>query len=126
MLSIDCQTNKVLVEIDSEDNSLSSRIELLRLLLVVLSENVEEGGLLFRNLVCRERRFSWFNISIHFLSFIGMMIGKSTGSLLCGFAFAFDRAAKSFIFSRDACSSGRSVELSVSLLFESIANLCDP
>ena len=36
------------------------------------------------------------SISIHFLSFIGMMLGElSTGSLLCGFAFAFKRPAKS-------------------------------
>ena len=47
-----------------------------------------------RNLVRREREESAGSISIHFLSFIGMMLGKSTGSLLCGFAFAFDLAAK--------------------------------
>ena len=76
-----------------------------------------------RNLVRRERRISWFNI--HFLSFIGMMLGESTGSLLCGFAFAFDRHAKCFIFS-DACSSGRSAGTSVLLLFDSITNLFDP
>ena len=45
IISNDRPTNIVLVEIDSEDNSLSSRIELLRLLLVVLSESVEEDGL---------------------------------------------------------------------------------
>ena len=28
-----------------------------------------------------------------------MMLGTSTGSLLCGFAFAFDLAAKSFTIS---------------------------
>ena len=37
-----------------------------------------------RNLVRRERRFSWFNFNP--LSFIGMMLGTSTSSLLCGFA----------------------------------------
>ena len=42
MLSIDRQTNVVLVEIDFEDNSLSCRIELLRRFLVVLFESVEE------------------------------------------------------------------------------------
>ena len=35
-------TNKLFVEIDSEENSWSSRIELLRRLLVVLFESVEE------------------------------------------------------------------------------------
>ena len=38
----------------------------------------------------------------------------------------FDRHAKSFTFSCDACSSGRSSGLSVSLFFESITNLIDP
>ena len=70
-----------------------------------------------RDLVRREREESPGSISIHFLSFIGMMLGKSTGSLLCGFAFAFDLAAKSFIFSCDACSSGRSAGTSVLLWF---------
>ena len=42
IISNDRPTNIVLVEIDSEDNSLSSRIELLRRLLVVLFESVEE------------------------------------------------------------------------------------
>ena len=42
MLSNDRQTNKKLVKIDSEDETLFSRIELLRRLLVVLFENVEE------------------------------------------------------------------------------------
>ena len=46
MLSNDRQINKGFVEIDSEDNSLSSSIELLRRLLVVLFESVEEDGLL--------------------------------------------------------------------------------
>ena len=67
-----------------------------------------------RNLVRRERE-SPGSISIHFLSFIGMMLGKSTGSLLYGFAFAFDLAAKSFTISCDACSSGRSAGTSVLL-----------
>ena len=56
-----------------------------------------------------------------------MMLGEqSTGSILCGFAFAFDRHAKSFTFSCNACSSDRSSGISVSLLFESITNLFDP
>ena len=43
MLSNDRPTNKVFVEIDSEENSSSSRIELLRRLLDVLIENDEEN-----------------------------------------------------------------------------------
>ena len=46
ILSNDCQTNEEFVGIDSEDFALFSRIELLRLLLVVLFESVEEDGLL--------------------------------------------------------------------------------
>ena len=46
MLSNDRQTNKDFVEIDSEDVLNFSRIEPLRHLLVVLSESVEEDGLL--------------------------------------------------------------------------------
>ena len=33
------------------------------------------------------------SMSIHFLSCIGMILSVSTGSLFCGFAFAFDLAA---------------------------------
>ena len=46
MLSNDHRINKEFVEIDSEDDLSFSRIESLRHLLVVLSENVEEDGLL--------------------------------------------------------------------------------
>ena len=38
----------------------------------------------------------------------------------------FDRYATTFTLDCDACSSGRSAGTSVSLLFESIANLFDP
>ena len=55
-----------------------------------------------------------------------MMLGTSTGSLLCGFAFAFDLAAKTFTIDCDACYSGRSAGISVLLKFESITNLFDP
>ena len=57
-LSNDHQTNKVSVDIDSEDNSQLSRIELLRLLLVVLFESVEADGLLSsKSRTHRERTF---------------------------------------------------------------------
>ena len=113
MLSNDPPTNNIPVDIDSEDNSQFSRIELLRHLLVVLSENVEEDGLLSSKSRTQRKKILPGSISIRFLSFIGMMLGKSTSSLLCGFAFAFDLAAKSFTISCDACSSGRSAGLSV-------------
>ena len=54
------------------------------------------------------------------------MLDTSTNSLLCGFAFAFDRHAKSFTIDCDACSSGRSAGTSVLLKFELITNLFDP
>ena len=55
------------------------------------------------------------------------MLCKSSGSLLCSCAVAFDLAANSFIFSCDACSSGRCARIPGLLLwFESITNLFDP
>ena len=66
-----------------------------------------------RNLVRRERRFSWFNFNP--LSFIGKVLGNSTVSLFCGFAFAFDLAATTLTLDCDACSSGRSARTSVLL-----------
>ena len=64
MLSNDHPTNEEIVEINSEDNSLTSRIELLRRLLVVLSESVEEDGLLSsKPRTQRERVIPWFNIN---------------------------------------------------------------
>ena len=62
-----------------------------------------------------EREDSSGSLSIHFLSFIGMVLGNSTGSLFCGFAFAFDLAAKTLALDCDVCSSGRSAGTSVLL-----------
>ena len=36
-----------------------------------------------------------------------MVLGNSTGSLFCGFAFAFDLAAKTFTIGCDACPESR-------------------
>ena len=58
-----------------------------------------------RYLVFGERIFTG-SISIQFLLSMGMILGEEpAGSLLCGFAFAFARHAKSFAFSCDAYSS---------------------
>ena len=119
MLSIDCETNKESVKIDSEDVLQFSRNEPLRHLLVVLVENDEEDGLLSSKL----RTLREGNSLVQYQS---NSFQKSAGSLLCGFAFAFDRHAKSFTFSCNACSSGRSSGTSLSVLFESITNLFDP
>ena len=79
---------------------------------------------------CRRRLITFFEISnakkedapgstsIQILSFIGRMFGKSN-SLLCGFAFAFDLAAKTLTIGCDACSSGGHARTSVLLQFES-------
>ena len=71
-----------------------------------------------------EREDSAGSMSIHFLSFIGMVLG--TVSLFCGFVFAFDLAAKFFTLDCDVCSSGRSAGTSVLLWFESTTNLFVP
>ena len=69
MISNDRQTNKEFAETESEDVLEFSRIEPLHHLLVVLSENVEEDGLLSsKPRTQRERVISWFNINP--LSFI--------------------------------------------------------
>ena len=47
-----------------------------------------------------EKENSAGSMAIHFLSFIGMILGTSTSSLLCG--FAFDLAAKTFTIDCDA------------------------
>ena len=127
IISNDRQTSAVRVEIDSEENSLSSRIELLRRLLVVLFESVEEDLITFFEISYAEREK---NLLVQYQStFFHSLEWCSVNHqvlLLCGFAFAFDLAAKSFIFCCDACSSGRSAGTSVLLWFESITNLFDP
>ena len=93
ILSNDRQTNVELVELISKiilDPPELNCSVLFSLYCLRVSKKVDH---FLRNLVRRERRFSWFNVDP--LSFIGMMLGTSTGSLLCGFAFAVDRAAKS-------------------------------
>ena len=72
-----------------------------------------------RYLVFGERIFPWFKYrSIQFLFWMGTILGEEpAGSLLCGFAFAFDRYAKSFALSFNANSSSWSSGKDVSLLF---------
>ena len=94
ILSNEHQNSKLFVEIDCEDNSLSSRIELLRRLLFVLFESVEGKWITFFEISYAEREEFRGSISIHFLSFIGMMLGESTSSLLCGFAFGLRSGCK--------------------------------
>ena len=106
MLSNDRQTNKGIVEIDSEDFPLFYRNEPLHLLLDVLAVNDEEDELL--SSIPRIRRE---NISlVHHRSNSSFSMGtilreEPPGSILSGFAFAFARHAKSFAFSCNAYSS---------------------
>ena len=102
MLSNDRQTHKVLVEIDSEDNSSLSRTELLHLLLV-LFESVEEDGLLSsKSRTQREKNFMVQYQSTFFQSLEQCSVNQKV-SLFCGFAFAFDLATTTFTLYCDAC-----------------------
>ena len=79
-----------------------------------------------RYLVFREN-ISLVQVSILFLLSMRTILGEEpAGSLLCGFAFAFDRYAKSFALSFNANSSSWSSGIYVSLLFKFITNLFDP
>ena len=74
-----------------------------------------------------EKEYFPGSMSIRFLLPMGTILGEEpAGSLLCGFAFAFDRHAKSFAFSFNAYSSSWYSGISVSLLFKFITNLFDP
>ena len=74
-----------------------------------------------------EKEYFPGSMSIQILYPIGIvLVEEPAGFLLCGFAFAFDRHAKSFASSFNAKSPGWSSGISVSLLFKSIKNLFDP
>ena len=66
-----------------------------------------------RDFVCSERWCWWINVCID------MILGVSTGSLFCGFAFAFDLAAITLTLVCDFWSSGGSARISVLLWFDS-------
>ena len=79
-----------------------------------------------RYLIFRERNFPG-SISIQFLLSKGTILGEEpAGSLLCGFAFAFDWHANSFALSFNAYSSSWSSGIYVSLLLKSVTNLFKP
>ena len=61
--------------------------------------------------------------SVQVLSLIGMvLVDELAKSRFCGFAFAFDRLAKSPAFNVNAYSSNSISEVSCSLLFKSVTN----
>ena len=65
--------------------------------------------------------FPWFNISPSSLLSMGTILGEEpAGSLLCGFALAFDRHAKSFASNFNAHSSSWTFGISIPLLFKFI------
>ena len=123
MPSNDHQTNKLSVEmilkiiLNSPELNCSVFFSLYCL-------RVSKKRLLSSNSYAEREEFQ--SMSIHFLSFIGMMLGESTGSLFVVLLLPLIWHAKSFIFSCDACSSGTSAGTSVLLLFDSITNLFDP
>ena len=85
--------------IDSEDFPSFSRNEPLRLLLDALDVNDEEDKLLSSIPRIRREYFPG-SISIQFLLSMRTILGEEPADfLLCGFAFAFDRHAKSFALS---------------------------
>ena len=86
----------------------------------------EENELLSSKL-CTQRESFPGSISIQLLWFIGMVPDEEpAGSLLCVFALAFDRLAKSPAFSLNAHSSNCISEGSCSMLLKFITNLFDP
>ena len=92
--------------IDSEDFLLFSRNEPLRLLPDAFVVSDEEETLLSSIPHNSEKEYFPGSISIQFLLSIGTVLGEEpAGSLLCGFAFAFDRCAKAFALSFNAHSS---------------------
>ena len=123
-MSNDHQTNAVYLWGLISKMKLNS-VELLHLLPAVLLD-------------CRRRLITFFDtsyaarvcsdgsISIHLLSCIGMIVGVSTGSLCCGFAFAFDLAATTLILVFGTWSSCGSAGISVLSWIESITYLTVP
>ena len=99
------------MQIDSKDVLLSSRNNRSILFSLYLSRMSKKMDYFLRNLVRRE----WFQSNfLHSSEWCS--IKKWASSLLCGFAFAFDRYAKSFTFSCNACSSSWSSDISVSVV----------
>ena len=83
-----------------------SRNEPLHPLLDVLAENDEENEITFFETSYSEKECFTGSISIQFLLSMGTILYEEpAGSLLCGFAFAFDRHTQSFASSCNACSS---------------------
>ena len=76
MISNDRQTNKEFVETESEDVLQFSRIEPLRHLLIVLSENVEEDGLLSSKPRTQRESNSLVQYQSTSFLFIRMMLGE--------------------------------------------------
>ena len=106
----------------------SPKNEPLRPLLILLFENDEEEDRLLSSKfrTQRERMSPVQYRSNSFFQWERFLVKSQQGSLLCGFAFAFDRHAKCLAFNFNAFSSSWSSGISVSLLFKFIRNLFDP
>ena len=79
-----------------------------------------------RYFIIGEWIFQWFNIGPSSFPNRKCSWRKTAGSLLRGFALAFDRHPKSFAFNFNAYSSSWSSGISCSLLFKFITNLFGP
>ena len=85
---------------DSEDFLSFSRNEPLHPLLDVFADNDKEDELLSSETSYSEKEYFPGSISIQFLLSMETILGEEpASSLVCGFALAFDRHAKSFAFS---------------------------
>ena len=115
------QTRNVL-----EDCLWFSRIQLLHHFLDVVFHD-EEDELISSTLHNRRLNILLVQHQSKILSQIGIvLVEELADSRLCGFAWAFDRHAKSFASNFNAYSSSWTSGISCSLLFKFITNLFDP
>ena len=127
MLSNDHPTNIAFVKIDSEDKTCSLQNWIApsssRCIVWPVSKKIDD---FLRDLVRRERGFCWFIINP--LSFIHWNSVRWFNSFsLLWFCFRYRSGwQRTFAIDCDACYSGRSSGISVSVLFESITFLFDP
>ena len=111
---------------NSEDELLISRIQSLHHCLEVGFHDEEDGSV---SSTLDNRRATVFpgSTSVQVLSPVGIvLVDEMAKSRFCGFAFAFERLAKSLAFSLNACSSNCISEVSCSLLFKFVTTMFKP
>ena len=126
-LSNDRQTNKEFVEIESEEFLYFPELNRTIIFSLYFLRMSKEIDYFLRKLLRTEKVKFPGSISMHLLSFIGMMLGEYQQVLsFLDLLLPFDRAAKIFTFSCGVCSSSRSSGISVSLLSKLITNFFHP